>query len=164
MNKDNKTETESRMKRKNRVKQGTRRRKEIERLNTEFYGVPNPIMQEEVSGTEEAEFELSEIERFVLDLAVKEGLLFKEGNRYVYRKTKPNPKVSLSAIVGIMPTEFHSWEDWNKYFNVKGLRRSWDDIVGGMPGAKATKDEWSKWCGELLWRKKIQSIIKELDK
>ena len=29
MNKDNKTETESRMKRKNRVKHGTRRRKEI---------------------------------------------------------------------------------------------------------------------------------------
>ena len=29
MNKDNKTETESWMKRKNRVKQGTRRRKEI---------------------------------------------------------------------------------------------------------------------------------------
>ena len=28
MNKDNKTETESQMKRKNRVKQGTRRRKE----------------------------------------------------------------------------------------------------------------------------------------
>ena len=29
MNKDNKTETESRMKKKNRVKEGTRRRKEI---------------------------------------------------------------------------------------------------------------------------------------